>query len=290
MNLQTILVPLDGSELAERALLPAVTLAAGMGAKLTLLTVISSAIWKDASRPIEAAVQSHKYEAGLYLKGVRSRLLPTTVEIETAVIPGNPPSAIIQYARQNDVGLIMLSSHGRSGLNRWSFGRVAEKVLRRAPCPTLILRSEPDAEPPQFKRILVPLDGSSLAEKVLPPTRLIATAARAELVLLHVVEPTLLPFANDDAGRSEKETQEGLAYLTVVQDSMAAAGLPVRTELRSGPAAETILDYAAEQSVDLIVLSSLGSSGFQMWAFGGVAERVMKGATCATLVLRHESG
>jgi nucleotide-binding universal stress UspA family protein len=288
MDRQKILVPLDGSELAERVLLSAVGLAEQIGASLTLLTVVSPS-HKDAPDPVAQAVQTHKFEAGLYLKGVRSRLLPTRVEIETAVASGSPARSIIQYARENPVTLILMSTHGRSGLNRWSFGRVAEKVLRRAPCPTVIWRSQQAVAPATIKRILIPLDGSGLAEQVLAPTQAIATALKAEIVLLQVVEPSLFPFVVEESSKSASQVQDGLAYLGTVRTRLLTKGLKVEKQVLSGPAADTIIDYAAEQAIDLIVLSSLGSSGLEMWMFGSVAERVMKGAACATLVIRPEN-
>ncbi len=288
MEFQKILVPLDGSDLAERVLLSAVRLAEGIGATLTLLTVVLPLPRRPADDPVVQAVQSHAYEAGLYLKEMRSRLQPTTVEIETAVVTGSPANTIITYARQHNVSLILMTTHGRSGLTRWTFGRVAEKVLRRAPCPTVILRSHQKIVPAQIKRILVPLDGSPLAERVLGPTRRIAAALEAEVLLLRVIEPPPLLFAGEDTARSDDQPVEMQTYLEAVRARLASAGLSVRAELRRGSAADTILDYAEETAVDLIVLSNVGSSGLQLWVFGSVAERVMKGATCATLLFRHE--
>lgn len=289
MKLLKILVPLDGSELAERVLLVAVRLAEGVGASLVLLTAVAHLPWKEKTDPVAQAIQSHKYEAGLYLKGVRSQLQPTTVTIETAVISGSPANAIINYAGQNDISLIVMSTHGRSGLTRWTFGRVAEKVLRRAPCPTVVLRSRQEVAPTDIKRILVPLDGSALAEQVLEPTRQIADGLAAEIYLLHVTEPSSLPFIGEDLDREEARGVAAQAYLATVQTRLADAGWQTQAELRHGSAADAIIDYAAEQNIDLIVLSNLGSSGLQMWVFGSVAERVMYGATCATLIFRHEA-
>lgn len=289
MEFQKILVPLDGSDLAERVLLSAVRFAEGMGATLILLTVVSPLPRRDGSDPVTQTVQSYAYEAGLYLKGVRSRLHPTTVEIETAVITGSPANTIISYARQHNVSLILMSTHGRSGLTRWTFGRVAEKVLRRAPCPTIILRSRQEIVPAAIKRILVPLDGSPLAEQVLGPTRRIAAALDAELLLLHVIEPTPFSGIGEDLAKTAGQATEEQAYLETAQARLASAGLKVQAELRHGSAADTIIDYAEEQAVDLIVLSNVGSSGLQLWVFGSIAERVMKGANCATMLFRHEA-
>jgi nucleotide-binding universal stress UspA family protein len=289
MEFQKILVPLDGSDLAERVLLAAVRLAEGMGATLVLLTVVSPLPHRDAPDPVSQMVQSHAYEAGLYLKEIRSRLQPTTVTIETAVLPGNnPANTIITYAKAQGINLILMTTHGRSGLTRWTFGRVAEKVLRRAPCPTILLRSHQEIAPDQIKRILVPLDGSSLAEQVLGPTRRITEALDADLYLLRVIEPSPFSLIRDDGDKADEMVEE-LTYLEAVRTRLASANLRVQAEVRRGSAADAIIEYAEEKGVDLIVLSSLGSSGLQLWVFGSVAERVMIGAGRATLLFRHEA-
>jgi nucleotide-binding universal stress UspA family protein len=279
-----ILVPLDGSELAERVVNPAVRLAEAMDAELILLTVVSAEPRKEASDLVQKAVQTNQYEAGLYLKAVRSRLLPTAVTVVTAVLTGSPPVTIIDYARKHGVSLIVMSTHGRSGLTRWSFGRVADKVLRRAPCPTVVLRSRQAIVPEKIRRILVPLDGSALAEQVLLPTQAMALALKAEIVLLQVVDSAGLFWT--EYGEAANLASAG-AYLRTVQERLQTAGVPTHVEVKTGAVADAIVDYADDNGIDLIVLSSLGSSGFQIWVFGAVAERVMQAANCATLVVRQ---
>ncbi|MBP6469637.1 MAG: universal stress protein [Chloroflexi bacterium] len=288
MNFRKILVPLDGSELAERVVLPAIRIAEGVKAQVVLLTVVMPTPRPDRPGLVERAVQTSKYEAGLYLKSVRSHYLPATVEVVTAVTTGQPANAIIAYVQENDVDLILMTTHGRSGLTRWSYGRVAEKVLRRAPCPTVILRSHQQIVPEGIKRILVPLDGSRLAEQALPPAHDIAAALGAEIVLLQAIEP-MLPFPFSAANVAEEvETSPVWEYLTRVRIRLQAGGVTTQAEVVVGPVADAVIDYADSHQVDLIVLSSLGSSGFQMWVFGSVAERVMQGAHCATMVIRQE--
>ncbi len=281
---KTILVPLDGSELAERVVKPAVRLAEAMEARLILLTVVSPLPRKEASDLVQQAVQTNQYEAGLYLRAVRSRLLPTAVPVDTAVLVGAPAPTIITYAGEHAIDLIVMSTHGRSGLTRWSFGRVADKVLRRAPCPTVILRSRQAIVPENIRRILVPLDGSALAEQVLLPTQVVAQAARAEIVLLQVVDTASSFWLTQE---EKVDLEPARTYLEGVRARLAAAGVAACLEVTIGPVAEAIVDYADAHAIDLIVLSSLGSSGVQFWVFGNVAERVMRAANCATLVIRQ---
>lgn len=284
-----ILVPLDGSELSERVVLPAVRLAEAIQAKIVLLTVIAPTSRTDQPDPVAQVVQTRSYEAGLYLKSVRNRFLPTTIEVETAVLSGLAANVIITYAHENDVDLVVMTTHGRSGLTRWSYGRVAEKVLRRAPCPTVILRSRQELAPERIQRILVPLDGSSLAEQVLEPTQAVAGGLGAEVILLRIVESAgPFAFGHDETAVTTTEAQVAQDYLDGIQQQMQESGVKTSCQVVVGPVAEAIIDFADANQIDLIVLSSLGSSGFQIWVFGSVAERVMKAAHCATMVVRHD--
>lgn len=282
-----ILVPLDGSELAEHVVPAALYLAEAMAGSVTFLTVVAKKSVADADL-MAKAIQTGTYEADLYLRSVKKRYLPSLVPIETAVITGKPDKDIIEYAKAHHTDLIIMSTHGRSGITRWSFGRTADKVLRRSPCPTVILRSEHDIKPEQFKRILLPLDGSLLAERVLEPVLEMVKAVTVELFLIQVVEKSsFYGFGHDEAHLNE-DIDAAQSYLAELQDRAIPKGLVVNTHVGVGSAADVIVDYAEEQKIDLILISSRGDSGFDSWMFGSVAEKVMKGAPCAILVIRQQ--
>jgi nucleotide-binding universal stress UspA family protein len=287
MPYQKILVPLDGSYLAERVVQPALALAEAMGGSVTLLTVVTRKPGNDPDL-MAKAIQSGSYEAGLYLRAVQKRFMPTLAPVETAVVTGKPENAIIAFARENAIELIIMSTHGRSGLTRWSFGRVADKVLRRSPCPTVILRSDKEIKPEKFRRILLPLDGSVLAERVLEAALLMAAHLAVELLLLRVVEHSAFYGFGHDEESMEREIQEAQVYLETVKARINLRHVPVSCHVLKGPATDVIVDFAETEKVDLIVLSSRGDSGFDAWMFGSVAEKVMKGAPCAILVIRQE--
>lgn len=144
-----ILVPLDGSELAERALEPAVTMAGTMGAEITLVRVVIPVyLWApfmEIEPTYDLAQERNERETRAYLQEVRDRLLGqnSSLQISTLVLSGPVAEAIIDFATQSDIDLIVMSSHGRSGLGRWVYGSVAEKVLRGARCcSTLIVRGD----------------------------------------------------------------------------------------------------------------------------------------------------
>ncbi|NHZ72203.1 MAG: universal stress protein [Aquificales bacterium] len=287
MVYKNILVPLDGSDLAERVVPAALYMAEAMAGKVTLLTVVAKKTRKDADL-MAKAIQTGAYEADLYLRSVKKRFLPSLAPIETAVITGKPDKDIIQFAQENSTDLIIMSTHGRSGITRWSFGRTAEKVLRRSPCPTVILRSEREIKLEKFDRVLLPLDGSLLAERVLLPALDMVKILDVELFLIRVVEPgSFYGFGhNDDA--IDEEIEAAQAYLVEVGARLARQGISVQPHVAVGSATDVIVDYAEAQEIDLILLSSRGNSGFDSWMFGSVAEKVMKGAPCAILVIRQE--
>ena len=142
-----ILVTLDGSELAERALEPAVRLAGADGAELVLLrVVIPLYLWApfiEIQPELDVARERHRAKTEAYLEEVKERLLAedSSLQIDTVALEGPVAEAIVDYATGSDVDLIVISSHGRSGLSRWVYGSVAEKVLQGARCcSTLVVR------------------------------------------------------------------------------------------------------------------------------------------------------
>jgi nucleotide-binding universal stress UspA family protein len=287
MMYQNILVPLDGSALAERVLPAALQLAEAKHGSITLLTVVAKKPGENVNL-MAKAIQTGEYEADLYLRSVKKHLLPSVVPIKTAVIIGKPDKDIIQYAKEHETDLIIMSTHGRSGITRWSFGRTADKVLRRSPCPTVILRSQYDIEPDQFKRILLPLDGSPLAERVLVAALEMAKDVDVELFMIHVVERgSFYGFGHDEV-HINQDIETAQTYLAELRDRAIPADVAVHSHVAVGSSADVIVDYAEAQAIDLIIVSSRGVSGFDSWMFGSVAEKVMKGAPCAILVIRQE--
>jgi nucleotide-binding universal stress UspA family protein len=134
-----ILIPLDGSELAETALEPALSLAQLMEAQVTLIQVIPPFIREVDEQYAPMALDILLEKAGAYLLGVRQRLAAAHDSINIEIASGQVAETIIAYAEEQGVDLIVISSHGRSGIGRWVFGSVAERVLRGAPCATLII-------------------------------------------------------------------------------------------------------------------------------------------------------
>jgi nucleotide-binding universal stress UspA family protein len=289
--IRQILVPLDGSELAE-SILPFVEEFARLtGASLGLMQVIEpqpEAVgrWEAAPSALEEALAAAGRRAQRYLTGLAARLAPAGLGIRTEVTSGPTAETIIQRSRAFD--LVAMATHGRSGIGRWVYGSVADKVLRGASVPVLLVRARADgaAAGGPLQRILVPLDGSPLAEQALPVAAELAQRAGAELALVQsvfwaqapVIDPAGYGGAFAVAGLIEQAEADAHAYLEQAGRPLVERGLVVQTAVRFEPAADAILSVASEREADLIVMSTHGRSGLGRWVLGSVADRVLRAA------------
>lgn len=290
-----ILVPLDGSQLAERALGPALQLA-GEGCQVLLVRVpIRAQMFIPAEggygllypERVEAQAQA---EALTYLQEVQAaRAAGGQSSVRVKVVEGDVASGVVDVAREENADLIVMSSHGYSGLTRWVLGSVAEKVLHGAPCPVLVIRS-----PQPISRALVTLDGSPLAAQALEPAVEVAARLGASLTLLRVLaevdQADLRSLDAYELGLSTRLVEElnanAEAYLTQLVTSHARAGHPIKVEVRAGPAAATILKYVEQHNIDLIGMATHGRSALRRWMYGSVTEKVLRSADCSMLVVR----
>ncbi len=284
-----ILVPLDGSPLAERALPSAVILGKELPAELLLLQAVSAP--EDCSRQEgESLVRRLEAEAHLYLAEIAGTLGGNGLKVSWAVEKGPAAESIVDYGA--DTGLTVMATHGRSGARRWTRGSVAERVLQASSSPVLMICAfQPaiGAHPEQWRRILVPLDGSSVAEKVLTPVSSIARAMRVEIVLLRVsIVQTSGEFQGDLliplVGNLQTADAIAQAYLEETAAGLESDGLQVTTTVQRGAVAETIVDYAQDHQVDLIAMCTHGQTQSGRWALGRVSDRVLRSG-CHPLLL-----
>lgn len=307
-----ILVPLDGSALAEKAIKPAFRIAgrmqaaaekadgmAGSPVRLVFLRAITPMTMVAADPMVyDELSRLSQDEALAYLRQVRSQLPEHSFDVDAVVINGSSAEAIVQYAETHDIDLVVISSHGRTGSSRWVYGSVAEKVLHHAPCAVAVIRAQ--ATIPLFEKhtILVPLDGSELAEQAIAPAMALADCADCDVYLLRVlgmIEPIpegLLVASREyqdhlEAAR-QRERAEAEAYLQQVYSESPSQHLFFDVISTTDDVAEAINRYAAAHHVDLIVMSSHGRSGLSRWLFGSVAEKVLRGAPCTTLVVKGQ--
>lgn len=291
-----LLVPLDGSRLAESALPVVVELVRRLSARVTIF----HALERDAPPTVHGDRHlTQPSEAEAYLGGVSSWLGERGVAAAMELGPGDGDVAmrIAKSASAAGADLVVLCSHGRSGVRGLLFGRVAQQVLQRGQVPVLLVQPTPAGREQPFacRRIMVPLDGSTTAEAALPVASALAAACGAELLLAMVV-PTVETVAGERAAAVrlmptaaaavlDSEAAEAETYLQAVASRTVATGRPAIATDR-GESVRTLLDLASRRDVDLIVIATHGRSGVSaMWA-GSVAARVIAHSTRPVLLVR----
>lgn len=277
-----ILVPLDRSSLAECVLPHAITLARAFNTHLVLLHVVAQAARQNDLRavdPLEWHIR--RAEAESYLQSLHDRLQELNVEAEFRVLDGDAAEQILAVARELEASLIVISSHGQSGLSGWNIGSVVQKVIMRARTSLLIVRAfqqfpaEISAVP--YRQLLVPLDSSVRAESVLPLTGVIARSCDAEVLLVHVVErpamPRRTPPSAEDSELAERLVErnrtEAEQYLEAVRSQLPEGIVQTRLVIAASTSA-ALHELVEHESVDMVILSAHGYSGQVRWPYGGL--------------------
>lgn len=281
-----ILVPLDGSPLADRILTQLERLLTTRDHEVVLLTVVPDD--DDA-----AAVERQRQDARDRLAGLRDALVEKGALASVEVLVGDPAETIVEHARRIDAELVVMATHGRTGLSRFVRGSVAESVIRACSIPVLV--ANPRAVDTRghdgrlrIERVLVPLDGSETAAEILPVVESIARPCEAEVLLLRV-QRTTLPTDERLAGRMPPKPEQVTAALEPVRRELEQKGLRARALAAYGPEALAILDAADREGVDLVAMSTHGRRGPSRWLFGSVAEQVLRHCTRPLLVRRAQS-
>lgn len=294
-----VLVPLNGSAAAEQALPHAAALAAGGGR-----IVLARAVLAHAG-VIDHLADARRWaieQADTYLHSVASGLAEQRVPVETVVIQGPPAAAILTEVTTRRPDLVVMVTYGRTEGDQWSFGSVAEALLRHSFVPLLLLRAAPTAPPrPRGapRRMLVPLDGSVPAEATLQIAGRLAGQFGAELMLLRVVNSP--PAGSIDATRSaEPGAEVTLERLRAQADeyllesrrrlSTRYPGVPTRTESRLGSPDEAIIAAGNDYGADLIVMTTRGRTGPERVVLGSVASAVLRSAALPLLLVSPASG
>jgi len=288
MAYKRVLVPLDGSELAERAIPYAQAIAKLRGSEVVLFTV-SIASAEQLDRPMKAYLE-------LKVKELQKMGLKTSL----AVAYGNVPEEIVGYASGNNIDLIIISTHGYSGIKRWVLGSVARKVLYGTGVQVLLVKSKaPKASQVELNKILLPVDGSPFSETPIPFIEQLTKGTGAEIYLTLVCEPPLVPSYGDhpinptweqhrDAVWKE-ERQQAADYLKKMENRLVKEGVKVKAQVLPGElgrVGETILQAAEKEKVDLIAMATHGRSAVSRWVYGGVANRIAEQSVQPVLLIR----
>lgn len=279
-----ILVPLDGSPLAEAVLPAAFAVARRCGSTVTLLHVL------EHNAPETVHGQPHLKDiaqAVHYLDDVAERYQENTVPTERHVhenLEHNVARSIAEHAAELAVDLIALATHGSGGLRGFLFGSIAQQALRQTSVPVLLVRPESKGIPRgDYRRILVPLDGTAQAQVALPVAVMLATAGNATLHLLRVV-PTVTSMGSSSGAATfspsataallDIEGQEAGDALSDLR-AVLPASLQVTQEIRRGDVVDELLDGVSQIDADLVVMSTHGRSGLDGLWTGSVAARLI---------------
>jgi len=315
---ERMLVPLDGSERAERAIPVAARLAQASGGSVVLLQVVTLPTMVapyPAVDPatIQAIIDTDTAEAKRYLQRVTRRSSLMNVHVETEVVIGTAAATILAAAKSQHSDLIVLCSHGYTGMKRCVLGSVAEKVVHHAPVPVLLLRegspalvgTPPHAEGPL--RALVPLDGSVQAKAALvPAAQLIAALSAPGPGALHLTRVVVLP----DAAKISTSEREALMHRArqylrttvdhlragLVSPALAALKLVLTWSvtidddnasgiIRVAEGGAEMGDVGIGGTSDLIAIATHSYSGFQRWVLGSVTERVLQATRLPLLIV-----
>ena len=288
-----ILVPLDGSALSEGILPYVRLLARSIHAPVELFRV---------NDPAQNKAYVPAAQVGEYVERIAASFSGTT-DVKCTVELGTPADMIVDRAAAEPDTLIAMATHGYSGTRRWLLGSVAEKVLHGAPNHLLLVRpAEKDTGgEARLTKVQVPLDGSELAERVLPIVTELAASLSLEVVLLHVLirvffsppEAFLPVFGANIPNQEElwaQASSEASQYLTEKVEQLRAQGLPevssVLIEGTAEGAAAVIVDLAKKSPDDLVALSTHGRSGIGRWLLGSVTERVVRHTSNPVIVIR----
>lgn len=294
MNATQILVPLDSSDVAEAVLPYVEALARALGHEVRLFGVVDT----GPDRPrlhseagTERAVAAERDALAEYLGRTAQALQERGVKAEAQAVSGVPVDEILAAGGAADVALLAMATHGRGGLARWYVGSVADQVMRATERPLLLLTPhEPEAPAPAqtLASIVVPLDGSALAEQALPLAEQIAAAAHASLALVRV-EPysasaSLAEVYTASTAEWEAEIEEVIEqYLTAVRGRLRP-GLSGETVVLRGPAAAMLTDFVRDRHADLVVMATRGRGGFKRFVLGSTADRLVRAGVPVLLV------
>jgi nucleotide-binding universal stress UspA family protein len=300
-----ILVPLDGSRFGEHALPHALGLATRLDAALELVTVTQAlgGAQRQAGVVTDESRERGRAEAEEYLTGVEERMRAAGFQgtINRTVMPaGNVANSLIRHLMDVKAGLTVMTTHGRGPLKRAWLGSTADGFIRSSPVPVLLLRPEEGedeidviTEAPGFQRILIPLDGSKAAERLLDRWR--PLAGEGARVILFRALPTFsgggspyLPHVVRDEQEQKRARELGREYLEEQAQRVREEGVEVEVKVTpTQEPADAILKAVQEEEADLVAMSTEGRGGVSRLLLGSVADKVVRGSSVPVLLFRE---
>jgi len=294
-----MLIPLDGSKTAEKVLPYARFVAGALKLPVELLAVVdivemATHITAARASHLDTVIEDSVRNSEQYLRGVAGTFPGGT---KCTVVKGKAEQVIIETAAADKGMIITMATHGRSGINRWLLGSIAEKVLRGTTNPLLLVRATEEAKAEtvaSLKSIVVPLDGSELAESVLPLVAELAKTLKLAVVLFRAYNIPSSAYAGDEGyyaiNYDEMLTamrDEAVDYLEKKTEAVKKMGIAnVSSVAKEGFAADEIISLSRQSPDNLIAMSTHGRSGVKRWVLGSVTETIVRHSADPVLVIR----
>jgi len=283
--LRRILVPLDGSGEAESVLPYLRDLSLRFDSHADILGVGMGKKQRRVNQLLED-----------YVSRVAANLNGDSIEAEPVLLFGTAADKILDFAAQNDVDLIIMASHGRSGISRWWMGSVAEKVISESTTQVLLVPSIRRRKTEavwmlSFPKILAPLDGSDIGQAALPYVETLAARTGASVSLIQVVSPPGTMEASILGGSDWRKFVKAMNdaadnYLGGIAERLTDRGIKATYEVVTGDPADRIVEYAKDNEVSLIAMSTHGRTGLRRWVLGSVTDKVLHAARMPMWLVR----
>ncbi|MCS6885824.1 MAG: universal stress protein [Acidobacteriota bacterium] len=289
MQINKLLHPTDLSESCQVAMKLATELARRHSAELHLLHAVVFYNPADYFQDIDAIYAQLKQAAAKKMQQYVESAAAQDLKIEQVIIPAISAGTMITgYVTEYNIDLIVMSTHGRKGLEHLLLGSIAEEVVRTARCPVMTIRAAAKKVSSSFKRILAAIDFSEHSESLLQNAQQLAREYNSELHLLHVVEQPIYPafyafelaFPGDIISKIRSAVEEKL------QNLAATSAVPARVHVIDGSPGRAITDFADKIDADLIILATRGLAGLDHLLLGSVADKVVRRANCPVLTVK----
>ena len=276
-ELKQFVVLLDGSPFAALAMPLAIYFSKVTGAKLNILSAIKNHSPSEIDNYEQTRINRSKY-----LENLKRDLKDEGITVEFAVRPGFISDATKEFVDVNNIDMVITSTRGKSGAQHWLTGGVSRKLAQKLDIPILLVKDDQDKDP-RIERILVALDGSIRSEYVLPCARFLAKTFQSELILLCVPEvPEVQNYkaASDVIEKLRSKAEVNMQkFLNAVAKSLQNDGIKVRTMVSGNRPSITIVEVADEVGADLIMITSRGRGGMDLFMMGSVAHRIVEHTT-----------
>jgi nucleotide-binding universal stress UspA family protein len=307
-----ILTVLDGSQVAEVVFPVAKEFAARLGLDIVLLHVYSPMMKEFIpmyQSYINQAADTIKKMAQEVQSNLGTHKAEKTIEVHGELVMGYHADAILKYADENNIDLILMASHGRSGVKQWNLGSVADKILRASKIPVWVVRAGvPDTisyDNWPRRTFMVPLTGAAISESAIPHAIELARhkgPVSIDVVLLQVCEPPTAPsyyspevsgipmnwvqLSEQELARMKKNAAE---YLVTIETKFKNEGIAnVKSLVLVGKATDEIISYANKNPFTVIVMATHGRSGFSRFVYGSVAESVLFGVNNPLVLIKPQ--